>query len=178
MESVAFPPTARNGRCTPEPFFEVLPATKSSAHNAINWQPGDRPGCGLLVIGTKRAHVSYHVTEFPTRWDGRAFRLKKAEAGVRRVAGQDAEAGKILALVRDAVLDPPAGQLGISYYRLVAEYAAACGRLQPAEAGKRIEEALAKLGRVPDTYTTATHYSRYHLMILEAAVLGLSTDDF
>jgi hypothetical protein len=47
----------------------------------------------------------------------------------------------------------------------------------PAEAKKRLEKLLTKLAKVPDTYTTATHYSRYHLMILEAAILGM-TDDF
>jgi hypothetical protein len=98
-------------------------------------------------------------------------------AGVRQTAGQDVEAAKLFALVRDAVLDPPAGERGISYYRLVAEYATACGRLPPAEAKKRLEELLTKLAKVPDTYTTATHYSRYHLMILEAAVLGLTTSE-
>jgi hypothetical protein len=84
---------------------------------------------------------------------------------------------KILALVNEAVLDPPTEDRGISYYRLVAEYAAACGRLAPAEARKRLEELFTKLAKVPDTYTTATHYSRYHLMILEAAVLGLTAGD-
>jgi hypothetical protein len=59
----------------------------------------------------------------------------------------------------------------------VAEYAAACGRLAPADAKKRLEELITKLDKVPDTYTTATHYSRYHLMILEAVVLGLTSDD-
>jgi hypothetical protein len=106
-----------------------------------------------------------------------AARSRLAEAGVRRLAGQDVEAGKILALVRDAVLDPP-DPPGVSYYRLVAEYASACGRLPPEDAKKRLEELLGKVGKVPDTYTTATHYSRYHLMILEALVLGLTPNDF
>jgi hypothetical protein len=50
-------------------------------------------------------------------------------------------------------------------------------RLAPTEAKKRLEELFTKLAKVPDTYTTATHYSRYHLMILEAAVLGLTAGD-
>ena len=58
-----------------------------------------------------------------------------------------------------------------------AEYTAACGRLAPAEATERLEELFTKLAKVPDTYTTATHYSRYHLMILEAPVLGLTAGD-
>jgi hypothetical protein len=106
-----------------------------------------------------------------------AARTRLAEAGIRETAGPDADATKILALVKEVVLDPP-GERAISYYRLVAEYAAACGRLTPAEAKKQLEELFPALAKVPDTYSTATHYSRYHLMILEAAVLGLTPDDF
>jgi hypothetical protein len=107
-----------------------------------------------------------------------AARTRLAEAGVRRVAGQDAEAAKILVLVREVVLDPPADDRGLAFYRLVAEYAGACGRLTPSDGRKGLGELFTKLGKVPDTYTTATHYSRYHLMILEAVVLGLTSDDF
>jgi hypothetical protein len=107
-----------------------------------------------------------------------AARTRLAEAGIRSSAGEGTEASKILALVREIVLDPRTEDRGISYYRLVAEYAAACGRLAPMEAKKRLVELFTQLGKVPDTYTTATHYSRYHLMILEAAVLGLTADDF
>jgi hypothetical protein len=103
-------------------------------------------------------------------------RARLAEAGLRRIAGQGAEADKSVALVRNALLDSSADERGLSYYRLVAEYAAAGGRLAPAEAKMVLEELLTKLAKVPDTYTTATHYSRYHLMILEAAVLGLTGD--
>jgi cellulose synthase operon protein C len=106
-----------------------------------------------------------------------AARTLLAEAGMRQVAGQGAEAEKILALVRDALLRSSTVEGGISYYRLVAEYAAAAGRLGPVEAKKVLEEVLTKLTKVPDTYTTSTHYSRYHLMILEAAVLGLTAED-
>jgi hypothetical protein len=102
-----------------------------------------------------------------------AARTRLAEAGIRHVASQEAEATKLLTLVRDVVLDPPATDRGFAYYRLVSEYGAACGRLAPAEAKKRLEELFTKLPKVPDTYTTATHYSRYHLLILEAVVLSL-----
>jgi hypothetical protein len=99
-----------------------------------------------------------------------------ANAGIRRLAGQSNETEKSIALVHDAVLDQAAVGLGISYYRLVAEYAGVCARMAPGERKKRLEELFMKLAKVPDTYTTATHFSRYHLMILEAAVLGLTED--
>lgn len=60
---------------------------------------------------------------------------------------------------------------GMLYYRLLSGNAGACGRLPPVDERVRFQEALVKTARGPNTYTTATHYSRYHLMILEAAVL-------
>ena len=67
-----------------------------------------------------------------------------------------------------------------AYADLILAYGLArAGTPDQAKTLLRIEEVLVKIGRVPDTYTSATHYSRYHLMILEAAVLGLSgSDDF
>jgi hypothetical protein len=35
-----------------------------------------------------------------------------------------------------------------------------------------------KLGVLPNTQTTATHYSRFHLNIVEAVVLALANEDF
>jgi hypothetical protein len=106
-----------------------------------------------------------------------AARAVLAEAGMRRVFGQNKEADNLLGLVRDAVLDPPTGPLSFSYYRLVSEYAAACARLPQQDAKRRLAELLAKLPRIPNTYTTKTHFSRYHLMILEALVLGLTANE-
>jgi hypothetical protein len=57
-------------------FTEVLPATKSSQHNALNWTPDAMPGRGVLVVHTARASVCYRVVEFATDW-GRGFRLVK-----------------------------------------------------------------------------------------------------
>ena len=56
---------------------------------------------------------------------------------MRRLVGQNVEADKLLAMVRDAVLDPPTDPPGISYYRLVTEYAARCGRLPQKDAKQR-----------------------------------------
>jgi hypothetical protein len=70
----------------PATFTEVLPAQKSSRHNAMNWTPGSRPGTGLLTIHTARATAKYAVTEFPTPWDGRAFHLVKLTPGTDREA--------------------------------------------------------------------------------------------
>ncbi|HJZ54751.1 MAG TPA: hypothetical protein VKE74_07310, partial [Gemmataceae bacterium] len=69
---------------SPPTFFEVLEPTRSSSHNAVQFTPGGRPGCGLLVIGTKRSHTQYALAEFPTdpRFaDGRGFHLEKLTTG-------------------------------------------------------------------------------------------------
>jgi hypothetical protein len=57
-------------------YTEVLPGTKSSANNALQWTPGEVAGAGLLVVHTARASVCYRVTEFATDW-GRGFHLAK-----------------------------------------------------------------------------------------------------
>ena len=69
--------------------IEVLPAQKSSPHNALTFHPGDRPGAGTLVVDTSRGRTrtSYAVEPVPTGWDGRGFRLTK------RAGGTDPEAG-------------------------------------------------------------------------------------
>ncbi len=59
-----------------EVYTEVLPATKSSEHNAMRWTPDAVPGRGTLVVDTARASCCYRVTEFATDW-GRGFRLVK-----------------------------------------------------------------------------------------------------
>lgn len=63
---------------------ELLPATKSSPHNAIRWTPnpdGDfSPVAGALVIESKRSSDAYAVIEFPCSW-GRGFTLAKKTCG-------------------------------------------------------------------------------------------------
>lgn len=64
-------------------FLETLPPCKSSKHRAVRWTP--HPACagcpcsGHMEIGTTRGLTRYNVIEFPTTWDGRAFRVEKAD---------------------------------------------------------------------------------------------------
>jgi hypothetical protein len=64
-------------------YIEALEATKSSKHRGIRWTPHPaEAGCGCdgeLVIDTDRCRCRYRVTEFPTAWAGRAFRLDKLD---------------------------------------------------------------------------------------------------
>jgi hypothetical protein len=67
---------------------EVLPATKSCPHSAMNWTPADPgapelvdglPAAGELEIVSRRTSCRYLVVEYPIPWAGRGFRLVKAE---------------------------------------------------------------------------------------------------
>jgi hypothetical protein len=60
---------------------EVLPAQKSSPHNAINWTPADSGPGGFLTIHSARKSTDYLVVEFPTSWEGRAFHFAKVTKG-------------------------------------------------------------------------------------------------
>src|SRR5690348_10066874 len=62
------------------PCVEVLPAQKSSGHNALTWTPS-LPGEGTLVVDTARARTLYAVREIETAWAGRAFRLDVIRGG-------------------------------------------------------------------------------------------------
>lgn len=62
--------------------------------------------------------------------------------------------------------------------RLAEAYAQALARGPVAEFGRDLLDLFARLPRVPNGFTTATHYSRLHLALAEAAVLAVTTDDF
>ena len=65
----------------PNTFTELLPQTKSSRHNGINWTPSTTGQGGLLEITMGRKSVSYLVVEMSIQWDGRAFLLAKTTKG-------------------------------------------------------------------------------------------------
>jgi hypothetical protein len=65
-------------------YHEILPATKSSPHNAIRWSPAEAdysPVCGVLTIQTRRDSGEYLITEFPVAWRGRGFTVARIGAG-------------------------------------------------------------------------------------------------
>lgn len=65
-----------------KPFIEKWPATKTSQHNGIRWEPAERAGEGVLTVEmTRRSITVYHVTELQTEWDGRAFHLDVIRGG-------------------------------------------------------------------------------------------------
>jgi hypothetical protein len=61
---------------------------------------------------------------------------------------------------------------------LACAYIAALGQAPVEVALQRLEELFHRLARIPDSFTTATHYSRLRLDVVEAMVLAVVNDDF
>jgi hypothetical protein len=59
--------------------------------------------------------------------------------------------------------------------RLACAYVAALGRGAQAGAIAGMEEVLGKMEKVTDTFTTGTHYSKHHLMLIEAMVMAFES---
>jgi hypothetical protein len=68
----------------------------------------------------------------------------------------------------------------VRYVELIRSYVAALGQLPIHDAIYRMDELFSsgQMGVLPNTQTTLTHYSRFHLNIAEAVVLALANDDF
>lgn len=66
------------------------------------------------------------------------------------------------------------------YVQILCNLITAFGYFPPGEARARIADLFAdgKLGRLPNTFTTSSFYSRFHLNVAEAVVLTLSGEDF
>jgi hypothetical protein len=60
---------------------------------------------------------------------------------------------------------------------LACSYVAAVGQGPQEEAFTRMKELLEKMAPLPDSFTTASHYSRLHLMVIEAIVLAFPLSD-
>jgi FtsH ternary system domain X7 len=66
----------------------------------------------------------------------------------------------------------------LEYAKLACTYAAVLGQAPVDMALARIEEMFKKMAALPNTFTTATHYSRLHLNVVEAVVLAIVSEDF
>jgi hypothetical protein len=66
------------------------------------------------------------------------------------------------------------------YAQILVGWILATGHLPPAEARQRIGELFApgRLERLPNTFTSAPFYSRFHIIVAEAVVTTLSGDEF
>jgi hypothetical protein len=67
-----------------------------------------------------------------------------------------------------------------TYVSVVEGYLSAARHLPPQEALARIEDVLSpgRMNRLPNTLTTNGYYSRFHLQVIEAAVLALASEEF
>jgi hypothetical protein len=64
------------------------------------------------------------------------------------------------------------------YARLLRTYIGTLSHAPVSFALERVEELFGKIAKVANTYTTATHYSRLHLNVVEEFVLGFMQPDF
>jgi len=68
----------------------------------------------------------------------------------------------------------PQGRLApVFRARLACAYVGALGQGPQEAAVAGMEELLDKMEKIPDTFTTRTHYSKLHLMVIEAMELAL-----
>lgn len=106
------------------------------------------------------------------RWDEALCCLVHL-AAIRLSLGEPEKARPILDLAQKAVFfaEEKDRLSSVRQVRLVRAYAAAV-RHGPAEDGlKQLEELFQRLDLTPETFSTRTHYSRAHLMILHDAVV-------
>lgn len=69
-------------------------------------------------------------------------------------------------------------KVGLSFTGLVRTYVSALGQGPVDEALNRIEELFQKLEKLPNSFTTNTHFSRLHLNIVEDVVRSLISENF
>jgi len=102
--------------------------------------------------------------------------------------GEEAQAARGLEAARAALLTPsapeetrplaPGGQELIDRIKLARAYAAALSQAPVEMAQERFEELFDKLAGIRDPWTTSHHYLLSQLLIVEAVVLGVVSDDF
>jgi cellulose synthase operon protein C len=103
-------------------------------------------------------------------------------AGGWQFFGGYAEAKAYLDEARDTIANNPTARPGFKIgakdlASLVRRYIVAVGLGPVDDALLRIEDLFANLERLPNTYSTGTHYSRLHLNIVEEVVRSLMTEN-
>lgn len=96
--------------------------------------------------------------------------------GVGEAAPVLAEARATIAALSREEKGKPAPPVSV-LARLVQNYVTALGQGPAADALNRIEELFQTLGRIPNGYTTASHFSRLHLNIVEDVIRSLVSDN-
>ena len=100
-------------------------------------------------------------------------------AGCRRWLGQRAQSERVFEQARSFLFGDAARQVKpVTLVRVAEGYLLARGRGPAADFGPDLLDFFARLPRFPNGFTTATHFSRLHLSVVEAAVLAVTTDDF
>jgi cellulose synthase operon protein C len=88
------------------------------------------------------------------------------------------EARQLLISLRNVLLRPENRGFIKDYVDLTRAYVHAVGNLPVDDALNRLEELFEKMAPVPNSFTTAGHYSRFHLNIVEDVVLAVVNEEF
>ncbi|MFO0810391.1 MAG: hypothetical protein U0746_17340 [Gemmataceae bacterium] len=110
-----------------------------------------------------------------------SVRLQLSLAAGWLYLGQPARAMPVIEEARALILaKPPLGLRPQTYVPLVCAYIGATSQLPPADALPRITELFEPtlMDHLPNTFTSAHYYSRYHLNIAEAVVLAVASEEF
>jgi len=111
------------------------------------------------------------------RWPQRLEGLLCIAAG-HKYLGEGDQAEPMLAEARKILYQEKQPLPGAFVARVAIAYVVALSQGAPKEVVDGLEELFAQMSNLPNTFSTATHFSRWHLMILEAAVLGIDPTCF
>lgn len=100
-------------------------------------------------------------------------------AGCQRWLGLRDVSESVFGAARSCLFGVDAPKLkALELARLAEAYMQAIGRDPVAGYGRELLDLFDRLPRLPNGFTTATHYSRLHFALAETAILAVTTDDF
>lgn len=89
--------------------------------------------------------------------------------------GQTEKATPILDAVRDAIVSKEKIR-PLELAKMAEAYLMVVAHTQPTEALARMEDVFNKIDKLPNGFTTASHFSRLHTLVTEAAVRAMTSD--
>jgi len=133
-----------------------------------------------VVRGATTAELKKKYASKPEIW-GAVLQTLLNLAGGWLTFGLHDQAAPILDEARNELLNPNAVKLGPKEYTGLAQaYVTALGQGPSEAALSRITELFRKMDdkKIPNTFTTAQYYSRFHLNLVEDVIRAIVSDDF
>jgi hypothetical protein len=83
----------------------------------------------------------------------------------------------ILDAVRDVIVTNDQKKIRpLNLVQMADAYLASVAHTPPSEALARMEDVFTKIEKIPNGFTTASHFSRLHVMLIESAVRAMVSD--